>query len=647
MVVAGALYPRVSRRYKGPWTQWRKPVPADLVDLYQRGLEHERGNRTDLAMASFRKAVRMDPLNPNLRIKIAMLEERLDLHLDAWSTYWSIVHEDDRKLWSGSDRRVRLLALYRLAILLCDKRVATEWVAAPAATPGPDAHDELLAKLREYLLIALREDVSFKGSATYAPPKVTTDPAGQVARGLLEHEDDSPQKRSSLLAPLEGKTGETEDQRRERVAEVLQVLGLKLIEDLDRWIRVLPRWPFEQWGKHRPPLQRAWRRAEFSHGAVAVSERLIRIRIAADRRDRLVADGKGDQTWKAEKAFRKLSRRLPYRRLHDPCPWRPRSRLRQWWSDQRPDCWQLHYNAACAIAFRLSELTDREERDKCASCAVDELERYAHRAGSARVGDQRDWLAHEDPDLAELRTTPQFQLWAAQHLTGEVLKDRLAHSTEIKRYTATVVLRTARALAACWRDRASRRLVPDQVVVGWWLQEKELWELIATISRERRSWRVRVAMMDEIDRWSRMNERFKVEFSYERGVDPRKTRSPDDLFKAIEAGVKHGRRPSSGNESLSLIDWVEQRVSDVSKRADGWMVRAPATALVVDHRERSAALRAAQIWSRLADALEAGLKRGSEQSDDDLDDEWQRALEQLLDYVAPAGGRFRGSILGG
>lgn len=79
--VAGALYPQVADRHKGPWTNWSKPVPGDLVTLNDEARRHEESNRLDQAMGAYHEALDRDPLNPNLRLRIAMLQERLELDL--------------------------------------------------------------------------------------------------------------------------------------------------------------------------------------------------------------------------------------------------------------------------------------------------------------------------------------------------------------------------------------------------------------------------------------------------------------------------------------------------------------------------------------------------------------------------------------
>src|SRR6476620_1998159 len=353
--VAGALYPHVAARHKQPWTHWDTAVPGDLMDLYQRGLAYEQEDRLEQALLAFHEALRKDPLNPNLRLKMAMLQERLDLHLSAWFTYRAILDERDHALWRGPDRRVRLLALYRLAVLFCDPRVADQWVATDDG--GGDAHAEELAEMREMLLDQMKWEGTRKPSLIGAGGRAA-DGEAAVVGGSSERvmsELVAALGFRDALVPFEGKCQD----RVKRIRRILQVYGLGLIEELGARQRLLARIGS---GNRLP-----WRHPEVPPLAVEVSERLVRVRIAFSA---------GDE-WLSGKvpAYRRLIDNSSLTREHLG----PRARMRRWLADRRGDSWLLHYNSDCAISAGLEapDIKDSEKRG-IARRAVRELDCYAH-----------------------------------------------------------------------------------------------------------------------------------------------------------------------------------------------------------------------------------------------------------------------------
>lgn len=398
MAAAGALYPNLANRHKGPWSDWKQAVPPDLLGLYQGALEHEQNHQFEQALSGFRETVEKDPLNPQLRLKVAMLEERLDLHLGAWFTYWAIVAESDRRVWTGPHRRTRLVALYRLSIHLWNPHLAAEWVR----------NDDRLKRLRTELRSALqREDVFKEGKGTAAGGA-----AGATASELLGAlaQDAS---REALIEPFEdqarGSAGRTD-----RVAEVLQIVSLDRLEELKermsrRRIRGGSRWPDRRC--RRRPLRRwlAWR--ELPPLAVEASEVLVRARLAQSVETRLKPRG-GTALSEARGAHRRLLRRWPFPDWDDRL-WvlTLLRRARVWLGDRRDDAWQFHYNAACTIATQLSAESIRIDRTEVKTArwvkaAVEQLESFSYHARSARVAAMADWIAFEDPDLDASTTLP-------------------------------------------------------------------------------------------------------------------------------------------------------------------------------------------------------------------------------------------------
>jgi tetratricopeptide (TPR) repeat protein len=429
--VAGALYPQVADRHKGPWTLWREPVPAELVALNDEASKLE--NRSDLAQAldAYHEALDQDPLNSHLRIKIAMLHERLKRDLDAWATYRAIADERHRRCWKGADRRVRLLALYRLAILLANAQLASRWLEeAPADEERRRELTEALASDRH--LARGSWWARYPDIAELLPTRFTTTPAARLLDDLRESSDsgsdaDSPGEwvagrlqaliREKARAKRRGERA-TEQRTVQDAAQIFEILSLFRLEQLDVRLRRKPpwrpwRWP--AWWRYRPGLHHALNRREFSLSAVRVSKLFARIRIVESAMQLPPADD--DSQSRATDARHRLRRRWPFSPTiwRRPARWlRPRHRL----ADRRDDAWQFHYNAACVVSTVLGdEATTPGTRDSALiEAGLKQLGEYVHLAGSTQVRSQADWVTSEDDDLRALRGTEEFRRWAKHYL---------------------------------------------------------------------------------------------------------------------------------------------------------------------------------------------------------------------------------------
>jgi tetratricopeptide (TPR) repeat protein len=648
MAVAGALYPRVANRHTGPWTQWDKAVPPELIGLYHGALEHERANRFEQALGGFRKALEMDPLNPNLRIKIAMLEERLDLHLDAWFTYRAIVDEDRRKLWKGPDRRVRMLALYRLAIHLSNHELADQWVEPDRRREKDreeDEHDRALGKLRQELIIVLECDPLLDVGAGDHRPKIAKGRPAELMASLAASRELDGTRNSHLLHPFRYAFEPCEDRVR-RIHEVLQIVSLHRLEELYAWQRAGPplrgRELVAPWIHRRPLVRRLLREPEFSRMAMRTSMRVIRLRIVASVNLAAKKGLAGTERASIEKVvkeeYRKLTRRWPFSRtgfhFHQDVARFFRPRLR--WIDRRGDAWQLHYNAACAIGATLLPNSPVESSSReLARRATTELEEYAHRAGSERVAGQADWLVFQDPDLAGLVATTEFRLWAVPHLAFEVPQKRPARDVEVRRYTALVVHRGALAFAKSWQDRAGKGSVPIAMAIEWWRHEEEIWEQISTACRQRRSWRHRLAMLEAIERCAAANGAGTVDLAHEqRDRSASRRMVPHELFDELVTRIQGDEKAASGTEVASVRSWMKARVEAVEAARDENPRKYLSSAGAGLHGpERKAAIAAAQVWTRLAAILELGLERELDGKrylgDDAFDAAWKERVEDF------------------
>jgi hypothetical protein len=646
MAVAGALYPQVSRRYRGPWTAWSEAVPRELIGKYHRAHELEDENRLEEAMDAYHDTLRHDPLNPDLRLRIAMLQERLALDLDAWVTYRAIVDETDRRAWSGPDRRTRFLALYRLAILLGNRRLAEQWVKDRVPTrPLDTERDRERWDLRYELMITLERDGMLVGDTPSFGFVSRRRPVAPSAAGLL-HElrgpaPRSPQERRWWVRRLFLTLDIADEQNAEflhleQVVAALQLMSLRRFEEIDAWLRLRP--PLQAWREwrlHRPPPRMWLRRRDFSRRAIKVSKRLVRLRIAASTERRLRREGKSVLPVRTE--HRLLTRRWPF-----PAE-RPLQQLarvvapRQRWADRREDSWQLHYNAACALAAPLIDgsvlwntrrelgavpelegksrqrptrewrrkwpLSARTTQADIVKRAVAELEEYAHRAGTDRVARQASWVGFDDPDLVGLAETEEFKLWASHHLPLRLPEVRPDRNIDVDRYTVRLVHHSARAFALAWLRRAEESDAPAKAVVAWWRGEKDAWARLAEVCWEYRSWQHRLDGLMALERWQTAAAHSpRIDFGHEQREQTIACRPIENDLLDWVAGLAADGGGRNGLPPTTVLDWAARRAEQVHAAHQAGAQRIGDRGLAVD-AERGEALRAARIWTRLGDLL--------------------------------------------
>ena len=129
-----------TRLCRAPWGTWRGHVmPPGLLHAFEEGARLERERRYDEALATYWRAVELDPLNMVLRLRVGQLQERLGLYIDALATYWgmSVTSQPPRPANPLRRRRARLerdhallSARYRRNVLLGGRVLAKQWVHA-------------------------------------------------------------------------------------------------------------------------------------------------------------------------------------------------------------------------------------------------------------------------------------------------------------------------------------------------------------------------------------------------------------------------------------------------------------------------------------------------------------------------------------
>jgi len=663
MAVAGALYPRVRNRHKGPWGHWDKAVPRDLIAAYHEARKDEKSNRLEEAMGAYHRALRGDPLNPHLRLKIAMVQERLALHLDACVTYRAIIDPKKRKCWTGPNRKARIIAMYRLAVLLGNGQIAKQCVAS-------DYHrrtrrDKERRDLRDKVVLALQHDsILTQGLRRREDPArqgYATASGKELLKTLRESEESAQKtKRKTWIENRFGRPeGRTKEERVRQINELLEVISLRWLEELSASVRFRPplrnRDELREWLIHRPPASHLWHRREFSSSALRVSFLLIRTRIAASALKRIRTDG-GDKR-EIETCFAEHKRLLTTWPFEER-PKSLRSRLTSLicrWNRLREDSWQLHYNAACAISSVLLDGSLLREADarghpekatkraenlalpgqmteaKLVRRAVSELEQYAQQAKSHLVAAQVDWIAIDDPDLAGLAKTDEFKLWASHHLPIQLPEERPQRSTDVNRYTVRIALRGAEAFAGVWRQRAASPCTSLDELTIWWSQEKDAWLRLRDVCHERRSWECRLEALEALQRWLLSAKRpERINFGHEeRQQIVAAANVREGLFTGIVALVGRAESFNGHDPRRTLLPWLRTRVAVVQAAQQESPYGGSGKRTDWRDDERREALKAAHIWGTLAEALRNELRPHESGGSTSLTESFRQIRDQL------------------
>jgi tetratricopeptide (TPR) repeat protein len=610
---AGALYPCVANRHKGAWSHWKKPVPSELIKIYDEARTHEKCDRLEQAMGAYHLALDRDPLNPNLRLRIAMLQERLELYLGAWVTYQAIADEPYRDTWKGPNRRVRLLALYRLAILLGNRRVAELWVDPSADPDEPKRRAELLDILTRDRLLNRTSRPKLKGPAWLARrfPALMKGSSMRLLDELRDAGDWTEEAEQKWIREqLEPAPGMDETAAVRQVGWVLEILGMARLEQLDARLRRKPPWRvwrWAEWCRYRLPLHRSLQRREFSLCAVRVSKLLARVRIAASAEQRST-EGDRDALERVKAQHLKLRQRWPFPATSPwrlPARWlRPRHRL----ADRRDDAWQYHYNAACTVVAALPngsrpKLSSGPAEDaKLVKAALKQLEEYVHRAGSSQVREQANWVGGEDDDLTALRSTKEYTDWASHHLPrGRATQTRI----DTARIAARIARGGARAFATSWRARAADGSARAELVATWWREETAAWRELGKIFDEHRSWHKRWEGIDALQACLRASgEPGLIDAAHR----PEDRAAAEELSANLLELLTHlaPGNPALGPKAVPVRSWASRRAGEVRAAYEKGAGAIGQPGLRTEP-ERVEALRAFRIWNRLAEALEAEL----------------------------------------
>ena len=584
-----AILPQ-TRACRAPWGVWRGyRMPGRLLHAYEEGarLEHER--RYDEALHAYYEALREDPINAVLRLRVGQLQERLGLFLDAFATYSGIVAVDrpsrarrPSRMYSAAgrreQRRARVSARYRRNVLLGGNVLAEQWRKSAKDPENPSERDEQRRRLRQCLRTKLKVrlrvcDQAFSLDTLLAEPTAEDE---QLLRALRKVFADYALRDSRALR---------------------RSMRLRVFD----------------------------RRATLTPATVRLTEECIELRCQYVR----FQDGEPGVKWppkaKAlDKRIRGIERGL--RRLR-----RPFGR------------WHEQYNAACVYALPLLDKDFRgPPADKLAERAVARLEAAMAHADSAYIASRRDWLVGEDPDLRGLRATRQFAEFEVMHLPSASITPRRPKNVqqlESSRYMRSLLTTAADQWRAIWRERrAAINGGPDlQHLLEWFGDELRAWQAVHTVACHGCHSGTRLALIRNLQDGARRHGRPQPECRFPRyeqaPLDGAVAREPCSDAATDEIGAADARLDAicaivgeRASARTAVLDGLEAWQATL-RRTDAAAQRAPSSLL------RRLCAHHAALWQLLAQWIEAGDDVTAKEAEDEFRtkvDETRRLWEAAL-----------------
>jgi hypothetical protein len=170
--------------------------------------------------------------------------------------------------------------------------------------------------------------------------------------------------------------------------------------------------------------------------------------------------------------------------------------------------WQNHYNVACAFAVAMKANAHRESTGAVCCESVDTGRHLAERAvwhldraielsGGSIIRTKRRWILRDDPDLAELRDTQEFESFRTRvfpslsHEDPEWEEDPLKRAA---RYTLGLIVRAAMRQSTTWRQRIAdiKGSYRQSVLADWAREDARSWEHVADVARNFDHWQTRL-----------------------------------------------------------------------------------------------------------------------------------------------------------
>ena len=459
-----AILPR-TRLCRGPWASWRGYVmPPGLLTAYEKAAELEQQRRFDEALRQYWVALRLDPMNLTMRLRLAQLHEKAGLFLAALTNYVRVIavsrpgsrdlprglyHRAARREW---DRAVEL-AKYRAIVLLAGGTIVRQW---------NQTDDERRSKLHQEFIRLLK-------------PLAET-----------ERHDPAADAISEAIKQLLAATGHLDADQARKLAKELAGWAYSAAEELKLSL---------SWLESRPTSRPLTRRT------VALAQACIERRVGLLLDDLVLRD----------RTLKRLKREVRHAGMWP-------SRVRRWQ-------WHEHYNAACVYAIpldkdkllgdRRAEPTDpgeaqalQEVRNRLAHRAIRRLERAITTRDGIFLATWRDWVVVDDPDLDGLRGEDIFAALVSMYFTrrdpapGKVPKSpsdpyRLAEC----RYTLELMRTIGRTLHDIWHGRSKMRRSADiHLLARWCDDDRDIWELLRNVAEDSYDWRTRYQLLERANK---------------------------------------------------------------------------------------------------------------------------------------------------
>lgn len=609
------------------WTAWRDAaIPYRLFDYYQRATWLVTQRRYDEALAAYHAALDHDPSNVYIRLEIASVQEKLDLHLDALVTYDDVIticSQGRRRLatwWKvtpspqRSSRRVRrqqdvalLVARYRHALVLGlgDALASTWWPTLPAAPIVGDARVRQRATLRRAVRVRF---------ARYLEPTVTGGGWCDVRRVGGAYDDLLSEDVVELDRSTPDSVAQCQRDRRERLRSYLCGLSQFEIERLIadcRFIRLL------HWIR--------WRRMSrvLPMNALRLCLVWIVLRRAMADVDRQTGEVRrppvGTTRWRP---------RVPDLFPNDHWPPDPEQLTKavhrmSLFGRRHRRSWTACYNAACVYAVAMMNVGRRgapdprwrapsdealtgDDRDTVACRAVNELYHATTVSHTGWLAAHQSWLLEEDPDIDALRDHELFQVFEMVTFapTGPArIRPHRAHVWEQVAYVSRLVHDIATYRAQFWRAKAHEEPPDDHTVAGWRADDCRAWADLRALAVSRRDWSSRNTAVVASRLWARHAGRLALIY----GFPPhRATIAPAYCSYLREPNTPLTTRDAVESAVLGYIDHCDGRLNELVRRAaalsrDGTLPAAlPVPARLRTTRYRRECERRRALWAELA-----------------------------------------------
>ncbi|HEX6967445.1 MAG TPA: hypothetical protein VF174_01260 [Micromonosporaceae bacterium] len=483
-----------------PWWTWRgRNLPVGLFQAYNEGRHHHDQRQFDLALWCYGEALRLDPLNLELRLLVADVLEELGLYLEAldvyngamicldenrggcdparrWSQDWCrrLLRSMADRMWCRWEQRPDLKLRYRYAnILAFSERSVHEWFVDDARGERARSRKQMKERLRERLVARYQELAS--------PFNELNAWLGRMLDGECPRSD-----RSCRVPHL-------------AVALIFRLAAMRELDILYQALPVFPRLrrlgrarSAELTGRSLRILRDVWAPLRISQalGEWQDAERKSHHE-EPDVRSQDVLDLLGTRS----RRFRRCQPLLwtrgvaagppAVKDVTDAVRRAVGGRFQQF---IRPMAFADHYNAACvySLAIAWGRGDPESESDRLARYAVWHLRAALAAVESATALSLRDWILSGDLDLAPLRHRLEFRQFERDVFprSGPIApRPKYPFDVSSRAYVQQLIRRAAKLLEQQWHDN-TRRIGNIHELADWLVLDVQLWRKLQHLAED-------------------------------------------------------------------------------------------------------------------------------------------------------------------